>query len=188
MPKTVLDNLPDAGEIVLKRTEEAYQGRVFSLYRETIGLPSGRNTTLDVIKHPGAAAIVPFYDDHTILLLYQYRHAIRQYLWEIPAGTLESGEAHEICAWRELAEETGFQAHQYRHLGVFTPVPGYSNECIQLYTAHNLYPARQDLDTDEVLEVHQLPFETALEMIQRGEIHDGKTICGLLMAKAKLAI
>jgi ADP-ribose pyrophosphatase len=185
MPST--HTSPCRPAIKTNTSEKVYEGRVFTLYRENITLPTGRDTTLDVIKHPGAAAIAAFYDSDTLLLLYQYRHAIGRYLWEVPAGTMDPGEDALTCAGRELAEETGFQAHNLEHLGRFTPVPGYSNECIQIFVARNLYPAEQNLDSDEVLEVHKIPFQKALKMVRDGEIHDGKTMCALLMAHAFLS-
>jgi len=163
-------------------TETLYQGRVFRLVRERVTLANGTTTDLDVIRHPGAAAVVPFLDADTVLLLRQYRHAVGETIWEIPAGTLEPPESAEDCARRELTEETGYRAGKWRRLGPLLPLPGYADERITLFAAADLTPADQRLDADEVLTVQPVPVKTALEMIGAGEIIDGKTIVGLYRA------
>lgn len=159
-----------------------HEGRVFSLYSETIRTNKGGSFDLEVIRHPGAAAIVPIQADGTVLLLSQYRHAVGGRIWEIPAGTLDPGETPEVCARRELVEETGFDAGCWEKLGEITPVPGYSDERIHLYLASELTVAEQALDDDEILEVHTRPFSEAIDMIHTGKIQDAKSICGLLFA------
>lgn len=168
-----------------KRTP-VHQGRVFNLFRENITLDNGVTLDMDVIRHPGASAIVPLINGTEVVLIKQYRHAIGNFIWEIPAGTLDLDEEPIECARRELTEETGFSTHTLEKLGEITPVPGYSDERIHIFLARNLEPARQNLDKDEVLNVHHLEFTDALEMIHKGEIQDGKTICGLLMAARRL--
>lgn len=160
-----------------------HRGRVFELVKDNITLPNGVTFDIDVIHHPGAAAVVPLLQEHTILLIRQYRHAAGGFIWEIPAGTLNPGEPPLECAKRELAEETGFSAKKFKKLGEITPVPGYSDERIHLFLATDLQPALQNLDKDELLNVHKVGFEEAFEMVLRGEIQDGKTICGLFLAK-----
>ena len=117
-----------------------------------------------------------------LLLLRQYRHALKEYIWEIPAGTLDPQESVLNCAKRELIEETGYSADQWQKLGEITPVPGYSDERIHIYLASALRPARQHLDKDEIINVHEIGFNQALEMIKRGEIRDAKSIAGLFLA------
>lgn len=160
-----------------------HRGRVFDLFSENITLENGVTTHIDILQHPGAAAIVPMADPETLVWIRQYRHAVGGHIWEIPAGTLDEGESPMACARRELIEETGFSATAWQPLGEIVPVPGYSNERIHLYLASDLKPARQDLDRDELLAVHRIAFSEALEMIYSGRIVDGKTITALLLAK-----
>ena len=156
------------------------------MFQETVPLPNGATINLDVIRHPGAAAIVPLTRNHTVIMLEQYRHAVGGTIWEIPAGTLDRGELPLTCAQRELTEETGYTAATWQKLGEITPVPGYSDERIQIFLATDLSISVQKLDPDEVLDVREVAFSEALEMISRGSIQDAKTICGLFMAQAWL--
>ncbi|MBC8420962.1 MAG: NUDIX hydrolase [Desulfobacterales bacterium] len=159
-----------------------HEGRVFRLVRENVTLENGVTIDLDIIRHPGASAIVPLTENNTLFMIKQYRHAAGGFIWEIPAGTLDPNESPLECAKRELVEETGFSANKWQKLGEITPVPGYSDERIHIFCATDLAPARQDLDMDEILHVHEVRFDDAIAMIQRGEIQDGKTISGLFMA------
>lgn len=163
-----------------------YHGKIFELIRENITLENGTTTDVEFIEHPGAAAIIPFLDDNRIVLLKQYRHALKKYIWEIPAGTLDPHEKIIDCAKRELIEETGYSASGWQKLGEITPVPGYSNERIHIYLATKLQPAEQHLDADEVIQVQEVEFTKALEMIGNGKIQDAKSIAGLFMASAWL--
>jgi ADP-ribose pyrophosphatase len=173
-------------QAVRNRATLIRKGRVFDLYTENITLPNGVNIDMEIIRHPGAAAIVPLMDDHTVLLLKQYRHAVGGYIWEIPAGTLNPTEDADRCARRELTEETGYAARHFEKLGEITPLPAYSDERIHLFLATGLTKAAQDLDEDELLSVHRLELNEALNMITRGEIQDAKTICGLQRVAARL--
>lgn len=164
-----------------------HEGRVFKLRKENITLPNGITLDIDIIRHPGASAIVPISDVDEVVLIRQYRHAVGGFIWEIPAGTLNKGETPLACARRELVEETGFSAKVFHELGEIFPVPGYSDERIHLFLAKELGPAKQNLDSDELLEVHQVPFDEAIDMIKRREIVDGKTIAGLLLAEKNRA-
>jgi ADP-ribose pyrophosphatase len=161
-----------------------HQGRVFALHRDQVTLPNGVATTLEVIRHPGAAAIVPVTDRGQVLLIRQYRYAIDAYIWEIPAGTMEPGELPLACAQRELAEEIGVSAQSWQELGVVVPLPAYSDETIHLYRAEGLLPAEQHLDPDEILEIHEFRYEETLAMIRTGQIRDAKTITGLMTAQS----
>jgi 8-oxo-dGTP pyrophosphatase MutT (NUDIX family) len=164
------------------KSETLHQGKVFDLLRDTIRLDSGLTTEIDIIRHPGASAIVPFLDDNTLILIRQYRHALGDYIWEIPAGTLNPGETPAMCARRELTEETGYVSHEWHELGEIVPVPGYSNERIHMFLATELMQSDQNLDDDEMLTVHTCKFDDALAFVNTGKIKDGKTICGLFMA------
>ena len=163
-----------------------YHGKIFELIRENITLENGTTTDVEFIEHPGAAAIIPFLDDNRIVLLKQYRHALKKVIWEIPAGTLDPQEEIISCAKRELIEETGYSASGWQKLGEITPVPGYSDERIHIYLATELQPAEQHLDADEVIQVQEVEFNKALEMIGNREIQDAKSIAGLFMASAWL--
>jgi ADP-ribose pyrophosphatase len=162
------------------------KGRVFEIYTETVTLPNGVTLDMEVIRHPGAAAIVPVLSDGRILLLNQYRHAVGGFIWEIPAGTLDPGEDVDACAARELTEETGYTADRIQKLAVITPLPAYSDERIHLYLATGLSPASQKLDADELLSVHPVALDDALEMVRDGQIQDAKTITGLHLAAIRL--
>jgi ADP-ribose pyrophosphatase len=159
-----------------------HTGRIFDIYTETLSADSGKPFQLDIIRHPGAAAIVPVTAEGEIVLLSQYRHAAGGTIWEIPAGTLEDGEAPEQCARRELTEETGFIAQSWTRLGSILPLPAYSDERIHLFLARDLTPARQALDADEILAVHTFAFEVVFEMVRDGRIEDAKSICALSLA------
>lgn len=163
-------------------TRTIHHGRVFDITVENVSLDNGFTVDLEIIRHPGASAIVPVTDDGNVVLIKQYRHAVSAYIWEIPAGTFDGKEDPLVCARRELAEETGYAAQQWDRLGGITPVPGYSDEHIHLYMARNLEPVEQNLDQDEVLAVHHLPFSEVVAMITRGDITDAKTIAGIFLA------
>ena len=163
-----------------------HQGRVFKMVTENITLANGISVDIDIIRHPGASAIIPFYDEDTVMLIKQYRHAVGGYIWEIPAGTLDPDETPIICAKRELIEETGYSARGWQKLGEITPVPGYSDERIHIFLATELISAEQSLDKDEILDVHKVKLKNAIEMIHKGEIQDSKTICGLFLTMHKL--
>ena len=171
---------------IIKNHHTIYDGRVFKLVTENVTLENGTTTDMEFIEHPGAAAIIPFLDDSRILLLKQYRHALKKDIWEIPAGTLDPHEKIIDCAKRELIEETGYSGSGWHKLGEITPVPGYSNERIHIYLATKLQPAEQHLDADEVIQVQEVEFKDALEMIGKGIIQDAKSIAGLFMASAWL--
>ena len=159
-----------------------YHGKVFKLIRENVTLENGTTTDVEFIEHPGATAVIPFLDDNRIVLLKQYRHALKKHIWEIPAGTLDPQEEIISCARRELIEETGYSATQWHKLGEITPVPGYSDERIHIFLATELQPADQNLDEDEVIQVQVVDFLKAIEMIGDGEIQDAKSIAGLFLA------
>jgi ADP-ribose pyrophosphatase len=164
-----------------------HEGRIFSLVTENVTLENGVTIDLDIIHHPGASAIVPLTENKTLLMIRQYRHAVGDFIWEIPAGTLDANETPLECAKRELIEETGFSANNWQKLGETTPLPGYSDERIHIFRATDLSPARQNLDKDEILHVHEVRFDNAVKMVQKGEIEDAKTISGLFMASLWLS-
>ncbi len=168
--------------VIVNTITKRHQGRVVKLFTENVTLENGVTINVDVIRHPGAAAIVPLTKAGQVILIWQYRHAVGGYLWEIPAGTLDPGETAETCAKRELVEETGYSADTWHRLGEIVPVPGYADERIHLFLATGLACATQHLDADEILHAHQVALTDAMSMIANGEIIDSKTINGLFLA------
>jgi ADP-ribose pyrophosphatase len=162
---------------------EIWRGSVGRFGEEDVLLPDGREFTLGILKHPGACAVVPLLPDGCVLLLRQYRHAVRQTLWEIPAGKLDPGEAPEACARRELKEETGYSAGQLTSLGSICVTPGYSDEQIHLYLARELAAGAQALAANESIVCEALPLAEAVALAEQGEISDAKTAIGLMRAR-----
>jgi ADP-ribose pyrophosphatase len=167
---------------IINRSATLHKGRLFRLVNENYTLDNGVTSDMDFIQHPGAAAMVPMLNNTEVVLIKQYRHAIREFIWEIPAGTLDPNESPIACARRELIEETGYSATDWHQLGTITPLPGCSDERIHIFLASDLKPAEQQLDDDEMLNVHEMNLSEALQMILTGEISDGKTISGLFLA------
>jgi len=163
----------------VSRQQSIYKGRIVDLRLEEVTLPNGVTVTFEMIHHPGAAAVVALDEAGWVALVHQYRHAAGGFLWEIPAGTLEPGEAPAACASRELREEAGLVAAELTPLGSILTVPGFCDERIHLFLARQLTSAPPQLDHDEVLTVTHVPFPRALAMIRSGEIQDAKTIAGL---------
>jgi ADP-ribose pyrophosphatase len=162
---------------------ELWQGSVGRFGEEDVRLPDGRQFTLAVLQHPGACAVVPLLDDGRVVMLRQYRWAVHDTLWEIPAGKLEPGETLDGCARRELEEETGYAAGQLISLGTIVTTPGFCDERIHLYLARQLQPGRQALAYNESLECVTMPFAEALAMAERGEVSDAKSAIALLRAR-----
>lgn len=162
-----------------------YQGRIVNLGVEEVTLPNGVAVSLEVIRHPGAAAVVPLHDDGTVTLVHQYRHAGGGWHYELPAGVLEAGEAPAACAARELAEEVQLAGNLHPLTTIYT-TPGFTDERIHLFVARDLSPADGRPEADEALRPVRLPLSEALSMAEDGRITDGKTLVGLLLA-ARLA-
>jgi ADP-ribose pyrophosphatase len=168
--------------IVVSSTQ-IHDGRIVKLSVEDVRLPNGNTVKLEVIRHPGAAAVVPVDDEGNVVLVRQYRHATRSWLLEIPAGKLDHpGESPEECALREVEEETGYRAGCLRPLGWIWTTPGFTDEKIWLYRASELTPTRPNLQPDEALTVEKLPLAEAVRRAATGEIVDGKSVCALLRA------
>lgn len=159
-----------------------YKGRIVNLSLDKVELPNGRVCELEMIRHQGAAAVVPVDEERNVLMVKQYRYASGGWLLEVPAGKLDGGEAPEVCATREVEEETGFKPDKLIPMGWIFTTPGFTDEKIWLYLAKNLEPSKQDLQTDEVLTVEKMPFSDAFNMALKGEIQDAKSICALLRA------
>jgi len=156
-----------------------YNGRAFDVRRDQVRLPDGQVAHLDIIEHVGAVTILPLDEQGQVWFVRQYRHAARQRLLELPAGTLEPGEPPEVCASREIREEIGMSAGQLRKLGEFFLAPGYSTEYMHIFLATNLRPDPLPGDADEFLSVEKVPLEQALAMARSGELHDAKSLAAL---------
>lgn len=165
--------------------ETVFKGRLLHINRDTVRLPNGAEATREVVRHPGAVAIVAMAGDD-VLLVKQYRYPIDQETLEIPAGKLEPGEAPEICAQRELREETGYQG-KLTYLGKFYSTPGFSDEIVHLFSAEELTWAPLTADDDEFLSVERICWTDALHQAQNGEFSDAKTTLGILMLAGKKA-
>ncbi len=163
-----------------------FRGRLLDVTVERGRLPNGVEADFEVVHHRGAAAVVPVGADGDVVLVRQYRFAVGDWLLEVPAGTLAPGETPEACAHRELAEEAGLAAARLEALGSIWTTPGFTDERIWLFLATGLGEAAQRLDADEVLSVVRMPLGRAAAMAAGGEIVDGKSICALLRAAARL--
>ena len=148
---------------------------------DDVELPGGRRIELEVVRHPGAAAVVPFASADHVVLIHQFRHAVGGTIWEVPAGKLD-GEAPEVCAARELEEEAGLRAGRLERLGAIWTTPGFTDERIHLFAAYDLVTVPQRLQEDEVLDVVEMPLARAVGMIWTGELTDAKSALALLHA------
>ena len=153
---------------------------------ERVELPNGKTTLLDIIRHPGAAAVVPFISQTEVLLIRQYRHAAGGTILEVPAGKLDAGETPEVCAARELEEEAGQRAGRLEPLGAIWTTPGFTDERIHLFAAFDLEAVAQRLEDDELIELVPMPLRDALELVWSGELSDAKSALALLQAAHKL--
>ena len=167
-------------------SQTVYEGRVITVTRDTALLEDGTTALRDVVHHHGGACILPYYEDGTICMVRQFRYAMQQELWELPAGKLEAGEDPFEAAKRELAEECGVCADEYISLGEIYPTVGYDTEVIYIWAARGLHPAAMHLDADEFLTPERVPLTKAYEMVLSGEIKDAKTVAGILKFKALL--
>ena len=155
--------------------EDIYGGIFLNMKRDKIALPNGETAVREYLTHPGAVAIVAILDDGRVLLERQYRYPIAKACIEIPAGKLEIGEDHLLCAQRELEEETGYTAKKWSYIRRIHPVISYSTELIDIYLAENLVPGKSHLDDEEFLDVFAAPLDELIGWIEDGEITDVKT-------------
>lgn len=165
------------------RHRVVFEGRIIRVTVETVRLPNGATAELEIVRHPGGAAVVALDAELRVCLLRQYRHAAGGWLWELPAGKLDAGEVPLAAAQRELQEEAGVAARDWRPLGKVFSSPGVFTEAIHLYLARELAPVASAAEAHEVFEVHWLPWAEALRRAQSGEIEDAKTLAGLLRAR-----
>ncbi len=160
-------------------SKSIYHGRVLNLRVDNVRLSNGRTTVREVVEHPGAVVIIPLLDAKTVILVKQYRHAIRRTLLEIPAGRMEDRESPRRCAQRELQEETGYGARKARHVFSCYVAPGYSSEILHFFLASGLKAATASPDFDESLHVKPTNLGRAFAMVRNGKIEDAKTLCAL---------
>lgn len=174
----------EASEVEVLGSRSEYAGRVVHLEVEHIRLSNGEESSLEIVRHQGAAAVLPINSAGQVLLVRQYRHATGGWLLEVPAGKLDAGESPETCAHRELEEETGFKAGHLEPMGWIWTTPGFCDERIWLYRATRLEVGQQALERDEILSLETFPLHQAVEMALQGDIPDSKTVCALLRASA----
>ena len=169
----------------LLSSNRIYSGKVLKLDLDTVALPNGRTTELEILRHPGASAVVPLKEDGSVVLIRQLRHAAGGFIYEIPAGKLDPQEDPKDCAGRELEEEVGYRAGSLELLTSIWTAPGFTDEVIHIYLGTHLEVGKQNLDQDEILEIVEWPLEEAMAKILDGTIRDAKTIIGLQMVYGK---
>jgi ADP-ribose pyrophosphatase len=173
----------------LVSTERIYSGRVVNLDLDTVRFPDASTGKLEMVRHPGASAVVPMLDeprsaDPRVILVRQFRHAADEFIWEIPAGRLDPGETPSTCAQRELEEEIGMTADVMSRLTTIFTTPGFTDERIHIFLALDLKPGKQRRDADEFLEVHTKRWAEVMTMIRGGDIKDAKTLAGLMYVES----
>lgn len=166
------------------KADRKYHCRIFDVWEEELTLPNGKSITQNWIDHKPTVAIIAVNAKNELLLISQFRSAVKKHLLEIPAGTMDHGaESPEMCAKRELAEETGFQANTFIKLFEGYLLPGYCNEYMHFFLASDLFAAPLPPDEDEFIEVIPVSLERAEELLNKGEIIDAKTALGIILAK-----
>ena len=163
-------------------SQKVFSGRLLHVYFDEVRLPNGKISTREWIKHPGASAVVPIFENGDVMLVKQFRYPMSQIFYEIPAGKIDPEETADATAKRELQEEAGLSCKSFAYLGRYYPGIGYSDEIIHLYTAWDIASFDQQVDDDEFVIKKRLPFEIAVDMVHNGEISDGKTMVAILRA------
>ncbi|APC83713.1 NUDIX hydrolase [Clostridium botulinum] len=162
--------------------QEIYKGKIINVVKQKVKLPNGKESFREIVKHPGAVAILAYKDKDTVLLIKQFRKAIDKDIFEIPAGKIEKEEEIESSALRELEEETGYKAKNMEYLGKIVTSPGFSDEYIYIYKALNLYKGKEGMeDEDEFIDLMEISIDKLKEYIKNGEVIDGKTISAVMM-------
>ena len=174
--------------MTLIKAERIYTGRVLNLDADTVRFPDGSTGQLEMIRHPGASAVLPFLDDPgapdpQVVLIRQFRHAADDFIYEVPAGRLDPGETPEACAARELAEETGYRAARLDHLTTIYTTPGFIDEKIHLFMASGLSEGEHRREADELLELHRLRWSEVMALVRSGKVMDSKSLTALLFVQ-----
>jgi ADP-ribose pyrophosphatase len=172
----------------LLKADRIYTGRVLNLDQDSVRFPDGSTGQLEMIRHPGAAAVLPFLEDPSgpdplVILIRQFRHATDGFIYEVPAGRLDPGESPEECAARELVEETGYQASRFDRLTTIYTTPGFTDERIHLFLATGLKPGPPKREADEFLELHQFKWSEVLQLVRSGKVVDGKTLSAIMFVQ-----
>ena len=166
----------------MSASEKVFSGRLLQVFRDSVILPNGKETTREYIRHPGASVVIPYLGNRRLLLVRQYRYPVSKALLELPAGKIDAGEDPRETISRELEEETGYRARSIRYLNCFHPCVGYSNELLYLYWASDLAKGNLSPDADEIIENVALSMNEVIEMVFSGMISDAKSIIGILWA------
>ena len=176
--------MSDSQELIEQKIDsrEVFNGRLLHVFLDEVRLPDGSTSTREWIRHPGAAAVLPVFENGDVMMVKQFRYPLSQIFYEVPAGKLDPGETPGSTARRELKEEAGLVCRQYEYVGHFYPSIGYTNEIIHVYVAWDVQSFQQNVDDDEFLIKERLPFRKAVEMVHSGEISDGKTMITVLRA------
>ena len=167
--------------------DRVYKGIIIDVDVDEVLLPNGVTAKLEIIRHPGAATVVPVWPDGSVTMVRQYRYAAGGFIYEVPAGKFDPGDTPESCVLREVEEEAGVRAARIHDMGFIFTTPGFTDEKIHMFAATHLTETQQNLEHDEVLELERMSMERALKMAETGEIHDGKTLCTLFRLQQELA-
>ena len=179
-----MTHLPDFSERRIGG-DTVFIGQILRVEKDCVRLPDGGEASREVVRHPGAAVILPLVDDHTVLLEWQYRYALGRHIWEIPAGKLDGGESPRAAAERELLEETGYRARRWDAMLKINTSPGFCDEWAHLFLARDLYYEGHPGEVDEFVTVAHTPIAQAMQMIADGKINDAKTIMALFWWEQK---
>src|SRR5512139_2292146 len=179
------NDLPDLTETELA-SETVFKGRLMHVKCDRVRLPNGKESTREYIVHPGAVVVIPVFDNGDLLLERQHRYPLRRDFIELPAGKIDPGEDDLTCAKRELEEETGYTAAEWREVTTIYPCIGYSDERLAFYLARGLKPGNHGRDHDEFLEIFRLPFAEAMQWVRDGRICETKTVIGLFWLEKML--
>ncbi len=184
--------IPDLNDGLENFSEErlssklVYEGNLLKVHEDISKLPDGTTARREWIRHPGACAIVPIFDNGDTLLLRQYRYGPAKMFWEVPAGKIDPGEPIDATARRELLEETGLLADDLQKIGHFYPAIGFCDEIIHIFVARRLRESDSNTDVDEFVETVRMPLKQALAMLDEGVIDDGKTCVVLQKVRTQL--
>lgn len=168
-------------------SRQVFDGRLLKVFADTVRLPNGRESSREIIRHPGAVVVIGVLDNGKLLFERQFRYPLRRVMLELPAGKIDAGEHPLDTARRELREETGYRARQWQYLGTLHPAIGYADERIEIFWAQGLSFVGAAPDHDEILEIIELSIHDALLAVRDGDITDAKTITALMWAEKTLS-